>query len=123
MQTNLQNANAYFATHSKFALWDQFDASQKEAAIEQADLFLSRALRRPMRQDEPPVQKGDHRRDDLPVFEQALHYLMQLGIGKARGNNIGILRGNPPAVAAPGDEYAHEALRWLGISATTIIRG
>ena len=65
----LQNANAYLKSRTLWDAWDEYSSDQKEMAITQARRDLSRALGRPMADDEPPYQEGDRRRDEYAVYE------------------------------------------------------
>ena len=122
----LTNADAYFATHARADHWTQFSATQRHGAIEAAKRDLSRELRRPMREDEPPFAPGDATRDEYACYEQALHALLQMGQGKARGSTIPALKGQSSAredARPPTGKWGAETLRWLGCQSAIVIRG
>ena len=82
----LQNANAYLKSRTLWDAWDEYSSDQKEMAITQARRDLSRALGRPMADDEPPYQEGDRRRDEYAVYEQAAYTLLMNAQPKGSGS-------------------------------------
>ena len=74
---NLANANAYFEGRTVGKFRKEYSGEQKEAAITQARRDLARAIGRPMRDDEPPYEEGQKRRDEYAVYEQALYSLLR----------------------------------------------
>jgi hypothetical protein len=112
---NITQADAYFKNHARADHWAQFSASQRAGAIQQAMRDFARELRRPMKEDEPPYVPGDDKRDEYAVYEQALHALLQMGQGKAKGPSLPSLHGNDgEREMPPAGKWAQEALRWLG---------
>ena len=119
---NLENANNYFQTRTVWADWSEYSTEQQTAAIAQAKRDLSRALGRPMQEDEPPYKDGDRTRDEYAVYEQALHALLM------DTHPRGIEGDDVPAVDAPETEtdprriaagpgygkFSKEALLWIG---------
>lgn len=87
MAIDVQGASAYFKKTTFSAKWAEYSTEQREAAIAQAKRELSKALHRPMRDDEPPYVEGDAKRDEYAVYEQALYSLVRdaepLGSGAA----------------------------------------
>lgn len=117
----VDNADAYFAGRTVGAAWQEFSAAQRKAAIEQAKRDFSRALKRPMREDEPQYKYGDATRDEYAVYEQALYTLLR----DAQPN--GVTGGDIPSLkpdekqntghslATGKGKWSEEALSWLGI--------
>ena len=77
MNITLDRAAEYFSKHTSGDSWREYSSEQKESAIAQARRDLSRALGRPIRDDEPPYREGDRVRDEYAVYEQALYTLMR----------------------------------------------
>lgn len=115
----IDNADAYFKSHPMGAAWSEYSADRRKAAIEYAKRELSRALGRPLREDEPPYRYGDRTRDEYAVYEQALYVLLRDCQSDAAGV---VMPSAEPDEAQPTahtmatgkDHFAAEALRWLG---------
>jgi len=120
MAINLIGANKYFKVHAKSKIWKEFSEEQKTGGIENAKQHLSRELRRAMKEDEPPYEYGDERRDEYAVYEQALFILTQIGIVDGSTESVQSLA--PTAdepevrVSKTHGKWSPEALRWLGYS-------
>lgn len=115
----IDNADAYFKSHPMGANWKEYNTDQKNGAIEYAKRELSRALGRPMKEDEPGYKYGDRTRDEYAVYEQALYVLLR----DSQPNSAGVVmpsaepdEAQPTAhtMASGKDHFAAEALRWLG---------
>lgn len=113
------NAESYFASRTMGARWNDYSTEQKEAAIEQAKRDLSRAIGRPMREDEPQYRYGDTQRDEYAVYEQALYLLLR----DCNPDVTGVVQpsADPDERQTPGHTlksgrgaYSEEALAWLG---------
>lgn len=114
----IQNANAYFKGRTIGAKWAEYSAEQKTAAIDQARRDLSRALRRPMRDDEPPYREGDTKRDEFAVYEQAVYSLLRDAQPNGGGSSVPSLDPDEPkprsnTLAVGGGKWSIEALSWL----------
>ena len=114
----IQNANAYFKGRTIGAKWAEYSAEQKTAAIDQARRDLSRALRRPMRDDEPPYREGDTKRDEFAVYEQAVYSLLRDAQPNGGGSSVPSLDQDEPkprsnTLAVGGGKWSIEALSWL----------
>ena len=100
-------------------VWKECDAEQRTNAIEYAKRELSRALGRPLRDDEPQYKYGDRVRDEYAAYEQALYALLRDSQPKVAGV---VMPSAEPDEAQPTahtmangkDHFAAEALRWLG---------
>lgn len=119
MAINTQGADRYFATRTLNSAWKEFSAEQRECAIEQAKRDLSRALRRPMREDEKPYQYGDAVRDEFAVYEQALFTLLRDANPNGAGSDIPSLepdekQGHAYTLKSGHSKWSEEALAWLG---------
>lgn len=114
----IQNANAYFKGRTIGAKWAEYSAEQKTAAIDQARRDLSRALRRPMRDDESPYREGDTKRDEFAVYEQAVYSLLRDAQPNGGGSSVPSLDPDEPkprsnTLAVGGGKWSIEALSWL----------
>ncbi len=115
----IDNADAYFFAHPMGKVWKEYDAEQRTNAIEYAKRELSRALGRPLRDDEPQYKYGDRVRDEYAAYEQALYALLRDRQPKVAGV---VMPSAEPDEAQPTahtmangkDHFAAEALRWLG---------
>lgn len=115
----IDNADAYFRSHPMGANWEEYSADQRTNAVEYAKRELSRALGRPMKENEPPYSYGDRVRDEYAVYEQALYVLLRDCQPKSTGV---VMPSAEPDEAQPTshtmasgkDHFAAEALRWLG---------
>lgn len=112
------NANAYFEGRTVGKFWDEYSGEQKEAAITQARRDLSRAIGRPMNDDEPPYVEGDRRRDEYAVYEQALYTLLRDTNPEGGGSAVPSLNGDEvrqknATLAVGGGKWSIEALSWL----------
>lgn len=118
MNITLQNANAYFKSRTTGDLWEEYSGEQKQAAIQEARRDLSRALRRPIRDDEPPYREGDSRRDEYAVYEQALYALLVSSMPKGSGDSVPSLgadevKSKLTSLSVGGGKWSIEALAWL----------
>lgn len=112
------NANAYFKGRTLCKNWNEYSGEQKEAALTQARRDLARALRRPIRDDEPPYQEGDTKRDEYAVYEQAIYTLMRDVAPEGSGDAVPTLDGDEVKVkntslAIGNGKWSVEALSWL----------
>lgn len=115
---NLANANAYFEGRTVGKFWKEYSGEQKEAAITQARRDLARAIGRPMRDDEPPYEEGQKRRDEYAVYEQALYSLLRDTMPEGTGEALPSLNGDETrskltSMAVGGGKWSIEALAWL----------
>lgn len=115
----LDNAKAYFASRTMGARWNEFSPEQHTAALEQAKRDLSRAIGRPLREDEPQYRYGDATRDEYAAYEQALYVLLR----DCNPDRTGVVQpsADPDERQTPGHtlktgngSYSEEALAWLG---------
>lgn len=122
---DVDGADSYFSgtNHTGAAVWASFTVNQRIAAVATARRVLSRALNRMMSDDEGAYTEGCRYRDDLSVYEQAYHMLVN---GQITDSDSG----SPYPVAVKRDEdgkpapyYSPEALRWLGWAGAAVIRG
>lgn len=127
---DFDGAQAYFGgnTHYKSAVWSAFDQGRRIAAVASARRTLSRVLGRSLRDNEPAFAEGDRRRDEFAVYEQALWMLEHGQIADASGfAPVPVLTGEVDKAGVDADGvaglYAPEALRWLGWSGVSAIRG
>lgn len=112
------NANSYFQAHAYGDAWNEYTGEQKDLAITQARRDLSRALGRPMRDDEPPYAEGDRKRDEYAVYEQALYTLLSGVQPKGGGSSVPSLEPDEKkptgkSLSTGGGKWSIEALRWL----------
>jgi len=112
------NANAYFKGRTLCKNWNEYSGEQKEAAITQARRDLARALRRPIRDDEPPYQEGETKRDEYAVYEQARYTLLRDVAPEGSGDAVPSLDGDEVKVkntslAIGNGKWSVEALSWL----------
>ncbi len=117
MAITLQNANAYFAGRTLCRQWNEYSGEQKDAAILQARRDLSRALGRPMRDDEPPYREGDRMRDEYAVYEQAVYALIRSVSPEGSGQLVQPLDSAEThylaALNTAGGKFSLDALSWL----------
>ncbi len=117
---SIDGANAYFSNHSRRADWEGFSLEQRKAALSQALRDVSRALGRPLREDEPTYRHGDRRRDEFAAYEQALYALVR--DAPAEGElqspvpslNPDEAAGARRTLSAGRGKWSAEALAWLG---------
>lgn len=114
----LKNANAYFAGRTIAKQWNEYSGAQKEAAISQARRDLARALGRPMKDDEPPYQEGESKRDEYAVYEQAAYSLLRDCSPEGGGEAVPALDGDEVRTqnaqhSTGGGKWSIEALSWL----------
>lgn len=112
------NANNYFQSHVHGDAWGEYSGEQKDHAITQARRDLSRALGRPIQDDEPPYVEGDKKRDEFAVYEQALYTLLSGVQPKGGGNPVPSLEPDEKkptgkSLATGGGKWSLEALSWL----------
>ena len=117
---SIDSANAYFSNHSRRADWEGFSTGQRNAALAQAVRDFSRALGRPLRDDEPTFRLGDRRRDEFAAYEQALYSLIRDAPAEGELQSP-VPSLNPDESAAPRKslstgrgKWSAEALAWLG---------
>ena len=117
---SIDGANAYFSSHSRRADWEGFSVEQRKSAIAQAQRDFSRALGRPLRDDEPSYRLGDRRRDEFAAYEQALYALLR--DAPSEGECLSPVPSLSPDEAAEPRrvlstgraKWSAEALAWLG---------
>ena len=124
MNITLERASQYFKTRTAGAAWDEYSAEQKELAIAQARRDLSRALGRPMDDDEPEYREGDRTRDEYAVYEQALYVMLRdmnpaLGGGVIPSLNQDEAQGKLKTLGTGLGAWSAEAMRWLSDRVTT----
>ena len=118
---DVNGADAYFATRTMGETWKEFSADQRKGAIEQAKRDFSRALGRPMREDEPQYRYGDQTRDEYAVYEQALFTLLRDANPNGTGTDIPSLEPDEKqdrryTLGSGRGKWSEEALAWLGAS-------
>ena len=117
---DLNGAKTYFSTRTMGSAWEEYTTDQRRTAIEQAKRDLSRALGRPMREDEPQYAYGDRTRDEYAVYEQALFSLLRdaLPTGSGGGDVSAPVsedaQVNAYSLAKGKGKWSEEALAWLG---------
>lgn len=124
---SLQNANAYFKSRTLCEAWNEYSGEQKEMAILQARRDLSRALGRPMNDDEPPYQEGDTKRDEYAVYEQAAYTLLRNALPKGGGSSTPSLtpdetKPKGQTLSTGGGKWSMEALAWLADKLSVVTR-
>lgn len=127
---DFDGAQRYFGgnTHYKSAIWSAFEQTRRIAAISSARRVLARAVRRAMCDNESAYSEGDERRDEYAVYEQALWMLEHSQIADASGSApVPVLTGDVDSAGVDDNGiaglYSPEALRWLGWSGVSAIRG
>ena len=129
MAIDVNGADAYFSTRTSGDDWLSYSASQRKGAIEQAKRDFSRALGRPMREDEAQYRYGDRTRDEYAVYEQAFYTLLRDATQKGAVSRTPSLNPDehkePRTVHSTGyGKWSSEALAWLGASVRTeIVKG
>lgn len=117
---DINGAKTYFSTRTMGNAWEEYSTEQRRTAIEQAKRDLSRALGRPMREDEPQYAYGDRTRDEYAVYEQALFSLLRdaLPTGSGGGDVPAPVsedaQVNAYSLAKGKGKWSEEALAWLG---------
>lgn len=125
MGISVEKAREYFNTRTAGEAWNEYSTAQKETAIAQARRDLSRALGRPMRDDEPEYREGDQTRDEYAVYEQALYTLLRDsaprgGSGSAVPSiNQGEVQTKAHSLSTGKGKWSMEALSWLAKRITT----
>jgi len=116
---NVDGADAYFAGRTMRKAWEEFTVDQREAAILQAKRDFSRALGRPMNEDEGSYVFGQQTRDEYAVYEQALYALLRDVQPEGTGTDIPSIE--PDEKQSHGytlktgkGKWSEEALAWLG---------
>lgn len=115
----IENANAYFLAHTYSRQWQEYSHEQRSAAILQARRDLSRALGRPMRENEPPYAEGQRKRDEFAVYEQAIYTLLRTAQPEGLRSVVQPLDSAESVEklkASPAGKFSMEALSWLGDS-------
>ena len=126
---NIEGADAYFASHAMGKAWKEYAPEQRKAAIEQAKRDFSRALGRPMNENEAPYRYGDETRDEYAVYEQALYSLLRFTLPNGGGADIPSLEPDEKAdrkktLSKGGEKWSEEALAWLGaVGRVEIMKG
>lgn len=115
---SIQNANAYFKNRTIGRQWELYSGAQKQAAIDQARRDLAKAIRRPMKDDEPPYREGDTKRDEYAVYEQAVYSLLRDTLPEGTGEATPNINGDEAKsantqLAVGGGKWSIEALSWL----------
>ena len=120
MAIDIGGANAYFKSRTSCDDWGSYSVEQRIAAIEQAKRDFSRALGRPLKEDEPPYAYGDRTRDEYAVYEQALYTLLrdaqQKGVTSSSLPSLNPDEAQDPRrIHSTGvGKWSTEALAWLG---------
>ena len=127
---NHDGAQNYFASanHHKAAVWSKFNVKTRQGAIASARRVMARGLGRSLDDDEPPYKEGDRIREEYAVYEQALWMMENGQVADATGNDpVPVLTGRADVADAisrtPYTAFAPEALRWLGGSGASVVRG
>jgi hypothetical protein len=130
MPVDYNGAQIYFnaKNHHKSGVWSGFGQANRAGAVAAARRILARGLGRPITDTEPAYQEGDRTREEYAVYEQALWVLEHGQIADATGNDpVAVLTGMgdsaDPASRSAAALYAPEALRWLGMTGGSVIRG
>ena len=120
MSICIQNADAYFKGRTLGRQWAEYSGAQRNAALLQARRDLSRALGRPLRDDEPAYKEGDTRRDEFAVYEQAIYTLIRSVAPDGNGDLVQPLEGaetrHVAAINTAGGRFSMDALSWLADS-------
>lgn len=119
MGIDAKGASAYFKETTFSAKWAEYSDDQKKSAIEMAKRELSRALGRPVREDEPEYAYGDVCREEYAVYEQALYTLLRDVQPSGGGSAVPSLdqddqRSPAYTMAGSRGQWAPRALSWLG---------
>lgn len=122
---DIDGAETYFASHPRGAVWAAFTSEARAAAVVHARRVLSRGLNRALSDTLSAYVEGDRYRDDLAVYEQALH---MLETGRVADGSSGMpypvaVQPQAEGDSRPPELYAPEALRWLGWTGVAVIRG
>ncbi len=117
----VDGADAYFATRTMGKHWREYSVEQRDGAIQQAKRDFSRALGRPMREDEPSYVFGQTTRDEYAVYEQALYTLLRDIQPDGTGTDIPSLEPDEKqnrgyTLKSGKGKWSEEALAWLGAS-------
>lgn len=123
----VQNANAYFQGRTVGKFWGEYSGEQKVAAIAQARRDLARAIGRPMKDDEPPYEEGQKKRDEFAVYEQALYSLLRDANPEGTGEALPSLNGDETRskltlMSVGGGKWSIEALSWLCDKLTVVTK-
>ena len=114
-----RGATEYFKTTPFSAKWAEYSDDQKKAAVEMAKREFSRALGRPLDENEPPFKFGDRTREEYAAYEQALYTLLRDTEPNGGGSAVPSLDQddrNAPAVTLGGSkgQWSPRAMSWLG---------
>ena len=129
MAIDVNGADTYFSSRTSGDDWAAYSVAQRKAAIEQAKRDFSRALGRPMREDEAQYRYGDRTRDEYAVYEQVLYTLLRDATQKGAVSRTPSLNPDehkePRHVHSTGyGKWSSEALAWLGAAVRTeIVKG
>ena len=128
MQITPQNADAYFAlgSHANGELWLKFAAPHRAGAVATARRMFEREFRRTL--DDAGERDTVSYREDYAVYEQALWLLLGTPFGDASGGDaVSVLQGDAEgATEANGrrrPRWSPEAVRWLGGTGASTVRG
>ena len=119
MNITVERAREYFKTRTAGDAWEEYSTRQKEAAIAQARRDLSRALGRPVKDEEPEYKEGDQVREEYAVYEQALYTLLRDAAPKGgSGSSIPSLnqveaQSKAHTLRTGQGKWSSEALSWL----------
>ena len=119
MNITLERAREYFRTRTTGEAWNEYSSEQKEIALAQARRDLSRALGRPIKDDEPEYREGDQTRDEFAVYEQALYSLLRDARPKGGGGSAvpsldqDEVQGRTFSMRTGQGKWSMEALSWL----------
>lgn len=119
MAISVDGASSYFRSTTFHDSWAEYSQGQKEAALTMAKRDLSRALGRPLNEDEPPYSFGDTVREEFAAYEQALFSLLRDAQPKGGGSPVPSLDQDDqkaPAfsLASSKNQFSPRALSWLG---------
>lgn len=124
MSITVERASQYFRTRTAGASWNEYSTEQKELAIAQARRDLSKALGRPMRDDEPEYREGDRTRDEYAVYEQALFTMLRdmnpkIGSGIVPSLDQTKAQEQRITIGLARRRWSEEALSWLATRIST----
>ena len=120
MAITAEGASKYFKGTTLSAKWAEYSTEQKESAVEMATREFSRALGRPLREDEPEYQMGDATREEFAAYEQALYTLLRDAQPTGgTGSMVPSLdqedqRSPAFTLAGSAGQWSPRALSWLG---------
>lgn len=128
MTISAANADAYFApgNHSQAEIWLKFTAQHRAGAVATARRMFEREFRRAL--DDSGASDTISYREDYAVYEQALWILLGTPFGDGSGGDaVAILSGETPSESTAGgrkrDRWNPDAIRWLGGTGASTVRG